>query len=244
MPTLDDAFDAVRAAIIRHSGPAADDFAGLPLFNSMVAVALERALGGARWRGALDALGDNDLLIPERLADAEFPEIADALRGKGIAATVKTIPPLKHLARWAVAQHRNGIFPTEEDDTDKMLVPLGWLREELGSIKGIGAATADAIVLFALKRPSYPVDRASFRVLVRHGWIDSTASYDEARDFFVERAVNGAHDLEENAVAALSDLSRGMDRLGRQFCRAAAPHCGGCPLEHLLPEGGPREVDA
>ena len=44
--------------------------------------------------------------------------------------------------------------------------------EELAGIKGIGPAAADAMVLFALKRPAYPVDRATFRVLVRHGWLD------------------------------------------------------------------------
>ena len=244
MPTLDHAFEAVRSAMIGHFGAAADDFEGLAPFDAMVAVVLKRALGGERGRAALDALGDDDLLTPERLADAELLEIADALRGKGIAATVKTIAPLKHLARWVVEHRDTGIFATAEDDSEKVPLRLGWLLEELGAIKGIGPATADAIVLFALKRPSYPVDRASFRVLVRHGWLDSTASYDEARDLLVDRAMHGADELEEQAAATLIDLSREMDRLGRQFCRAAAPHCGGCPLEHLLPEGGPREVDA
>jgi endonuclease III related protein len=244
MPTLDDAFGAVRTALIRHFGPARDDFEGLAPFDAMVAVVLDRALGGGRWRAALDGLGDVNLLTPERLADAEIPEIADALREKGVAATAKTIAPVKHLARWAAGQRGAGILPVDVDDTDKLSVPLGSLREDLAILKGIGPAAADAIVLFALKRPSYPVDRASFRVLVRHGWLDATATYDEARDLLVERAMHCAHDLEEKTVTALSDFSHEMDRLGRQFCRASAPRCGDCPLEHLLPEGGPREVDA
>ena len=244
MPTLHDAFEAVRTALIRHFGAAADDFEGLPPFDAMVAVVLNRALGSARSRAALDGLGDEGLLIAERLADAEIPEIADALSEKNVAATVKTIAPLKHLARWVVDRRAAGNLPADVDETDEIDVPLGCLNEELGVIKGISPATADAIALFALKRPGYPVDRATFRVLVRHGWLDSTAAYDEARDLLVERAMNAAHDLEEQAVTALRDLSHGMDPLGRQFCRSAAPHCGGCPLEHLLPEGGPREVDA
>jgi endonuclease-3 related protein len=244
MPTLDDAFEAIRTDLVRHFGPAKDDFAGLAPFDAIVAVVLERALGGVRWRAALDGLGDDGLLTPERLAEAEVPEIAEALREKGVAATAKTIAPLRHLARWVVQHHGRGILAVDVDDTGDMPAPPGWLREELAAIKGIGAAAADAIVLSALKRPSYPVDRASFRILVRHGWLDSTAAYDEARDFFVERATNGAHDVEADAVAALSDLSHGMEQLGRQLCRAAAPRCEGCPLEHLLPEGGPREIDA
>ncbi len=100
MPTLDDAFEAVRTALVEHFGPAANDFEGLAPFEAMVAVVLDRAMGGSRWRAALDGLDDDGLLSPERLADAEIPEIADALRENGVAATAKTIAPLKHLARW------------------------------------------------------------------------------------------------------------------------------------------------
>jgi endonuclease III related protein len=244
MPSLDDALKAVRTAMIRQSSPVADDIEGLVPFEAMVAVVLDRALGDSRWRAALDGLGEGSLLTPDRLANAEIPEIADALREKGVGAKANSIAPLKYLARWVLEHRDTGNVPGECDDPDELSLPLGLLREELGAIKGIGPATADAIVLFALKRPSYPVDRASFRVLVRHGWLDSTATYDEARDLLVERAMHGADELEEKAVTALSDVSYGMELLGRKYCRPAAPHCAGCPLEHLLPEGGPREVDA
>jgi endonuclease III related protein len=244
MPSLDDALKAVRTAMIRQSSPVADDIEGLVPFEAMVAVVLDRALGDSRWRAALDGLGEGSLLTPDRLANAEIPEIADALREKGVPGTAKTFAALKHLARWVVEQRDTGNFPGECEDPDELSLPLGLLCEELGAIKGIGPVTADAIVLFALKRPSYPVDRASFRVLVRHGWLDSTATYNEARDLLVERAMQGADELEEKAVTALSDVSYGMELLGRKYCRPAAPHCAGCPLEHLLPEGGPREVDA
>jgi endonuclease III related protein len=243
MPTLDHAFDAVRTALIRQFSTATEEFEGLGPFEAMVAVVLDRSLGGGRWRAALDGLGDDDLLDPSRLANAEIPEITDAVRERGVAATAKAIAPLKRLGRW-VADHPGAVgVPGAEADTGTRAVSLSWLREELAAIKGIGPAAADAIVLFALKRPSYPVDRASFRVLVRHGWLDATTTYDEARDFVIERAKSAFGDEEQAAVTALADLSHGMERLGRQFCRAAEARCGGCPLEHLLPEGGPREVD-
>ena len=103
-------------------------------------------------------------------------------------------------------------------------------------------AGADAILLYALKRPSYPVDRATYRVLVRHGWLDPTATYDEARDLLVDSVTDRADVLneEEDPAVELAELAHGMEQLGRRFCRAAAPHCDGCPLESLLPEGGPR----
>jgi endonuclease III related protein len=242
MPTLDDAFDAVRTALVERYGPTEADFGDLEPFEGMVAVYLDGALGGVRSRSALEGLRDEGLLDPERLADAEIPEISDALREKGQTVTSRVVAPLKHLARWAVAQGATGSSPMTP--VVNTTASLEWLRGELGAIKGIGPAGADALVLFALKRPSYPVDRASFRVLVRHGWLDPTATYDEARELIVERAMDDVDFVEERAVRVLGDLSHGMAQLGRQFCRAASPHCERCPLEHLLPEGGPREGDA
>jgi endonuclease-3 related protein len=118
-----------------------------------------------------------------------------------------------------------------------------WLRGELAAIRGIGLATADAILLFALKRPSYPVDRATFRVLVRHAWLDPNALYDEARDLLVSQAVESGDVPDGLAANRLIEVARGMGQLGRRFCRAAGPRCDQCPLEPVLPEGGPREVD-
>ena len=45
------------------------------------------------------------------------------------------------------------------------------------------------------------------------------------------------------AVNVLIELSRGMEQLAADICRAAAPRCDACPLDSLLPEGGPREAD-
>jgi endonuclease III related protein len=244
MPTLDQAFDAVLAALRRHYGPAPHDFQGLAPFEAMIAVFLDRELGSKRWRPALDALSDHGFLRPDRLADAEIPEITDALRERGIAAHARTIAPLKRLGRWASERGSADFLSLETADALADDPPISRLRGDLGSIKGITPAAVDAVVLFALKRPSYPVDRATYRVLVRHGWLDATASYEEARDFLVDRALFACNDEEQGAVAALSDLSHAMERLGQQYCRAAEARCHGCPLESLLPEGGPREVDA
>jgi endonuclease III related protein len=244
MPTLSDAFDAVRTSLLRQFGVATDQFEGLAPFEAMVAVVLDRSLGAAHCRAAFDGLVDGDLLQPDRLADAEVLEIGDAMRERGVTATSRVIAPLKRLGRWVVDHGDTAGLTTDGDGIGELQVRPAWLREELASIKGIGPTAADAIVLFALKRPSYPVDRATYRVLVRHGWLDVTASYDEARDFVVDCAMSALGEHEPPLVAALADLSHGMEVVGRRFCRAAAAHCSGCPLEHLLPEGGPRELDA
>ncbi len=50
MPTLDDAFSAVRDALVEHFGEPAADFEGLAPFEAMVAVLLDRELGGGALR--------------------------------------------------------------------------------------------------------------------------------------------------------------------------------------------------
>jgi len=241
MPTLDSAFPTVCEAIGEHfSLPPADlDLEGLAPFEAMIAVLLERELGEARWSAALDGLDQSCLLTPDRLAEADILEISDALREQGVSAPVNAIAPLKHLARWLVDHHGGRVDPLFDPHRS-----TDWLRGELAAIKGIGARSADAILLFALKQPSYPVDRATFRVLVRHDWLDRAQTYEEARDLLVDHAIDHAEPPDEDPANVLSNLALGMEQLGRRYCRAAAPRCDGCPLESLLPEGGPREVDA
>ena len=110
------------------------------------------------------------------------------------------------------------------------------IREELVAIRGISPAAADEILLRAFEQPRYPLDRATYRILLRHGWIDSTADYDETSDLLI-RATGEDPNL-------LLDLSLWFDRLGRTHCRPSGPACDRCPLQPLLPEEGPLELES
>jgi endonuclease III related protein len=239
MPTLEDAFPTVREALVKHFGRSsvAERERQAP-FEAMVEVLLNRELGSSRATAAQGALEEAGLLNPERLARADLLEIRDTLLEDGVSASPFLITPLKHLAQWIVDHHGGRVESlfNPERSTD-------WLRDELARVPGISLAAADAIMLFALKRPSYPVDRATFRVLVRHGWLDPSASYDEARDLLVDQATTGGDVPDGHGASTLIDLAHGMEQLGRRYCRAAAPRCQQCPLEGLLPDGGPREAD-
>jgi endonuclease-3 related protein len=239
MPTLDHAFSAVCDALAELFGSPTGDREGLGPFESVVAVLLECELGEARCKAALEGLEEAGLLSPDRLVRADYPEISDALRDKGISAPAGSIAPLKNLARWLVDHHGGRVESLFDPHRS-----TDWLRGELAAIRGVGLTTADAIVLFALKRPSYPVDRATFRVLVRHDWLDPIATYDEVRDLLIDHATEYGSLPDEQGTNRLTELARGMEPLGRRYCRADAPRCEGCPLEYLLPEGGPREADA
>jgi endonuclease III related protein len=232
MPTLHDWLPDVAASLAVQFARSGPDFAELTSsFEAIIAVMLARNIGRVNWKSLLDALGESGLLDPHRLANVESLEIADAVRGKKRTPSIKTLAPLKQLARW---------FDKRGDVSD---IPTGQLRDELAALKGIGAAGADAILLFALGRPSYPVDRATFRILVRHGWLDISASYEEARDTLTSAAATTTGGGERDDTNLLQDLSRGFEDVGRVFCRAAAPHCDRCPLKNALPEGGPLDVN-
>lgn len=228
MPSLDESFPAIRDALAARYGRPEPPAAGLDPFDALVATVLDRAVDLRKRDAALAALRDEGLLEPQAMAEADPSEVEDALRSAGLVFTRGALAPLRRLARWLVDLHHG----TADDLAGaESRVPAEQLREELRTLNGVGPATADALLLFALGRPAYPLDRATYRVLVRHGWADADAGYDEARDV-VER-------LSPDDPRGLARLSDGFVRVGREFCRTGAPKCDRCPLRPFLPDGGP-----
>lgn len=230
MPSFDEALPLIRAVAARAATDA-DPFDGLDPFGAMIAALLARQVGPAIWKPAIEAMGLHGLLDPSRLDQAGMPEIQDALRGKVRSLSARTLAPAKQLARWLVDRHHGRAEAIVDSGraTDE-------LREELAGIRGVGPTGADAILLIALRRPAYPVDRGTYRILVRHGWLDTASTLEEARDLLV-------HQTGGDPVALL-ELSAGMEDLAGRFCRASAPRCDPCPLRPLLPEGGPLGSEA
>jgi endonuclease-3 related protein len=238
MPTFEEAFSTVHEILVKDFGGARPEVERRGPFEAMIGVLLDRELTGASAALALDALEKAGLLAPDALTRADVHEIRETLLEHGVAASPFLIMPIKQLAQWIVEHHDGRVESLLNPDRS-----TDWLRGELAGIPGISLAVADAILLFALERPSYPVDRATFRVLARHAWLDPKAPYSDARDALVEQATGRGDIADSQAATVLGDVSRGMVPLGRQYCRAAAPRCDQCPLEHLLPDGGPREAD-
>lgn len=217
-------------ALTEHYGKPAPAAWGLDPFEAMLATLLDRALEPARRDRAIEALRDAGLLVPLTLAEVDLGEVVEALRSEGVKIPEKGLAPLPRLARWLVEQHLGDAGVLAGPDGS---VPTEQLREELSAINGIGPTTTDAILLFALRRPVYPIDRPTYRVFLRHGWIDSTFGQDEARDA-VERLAPGD-------PQGLARYSAWFERVGKDFCRATVAKCESCPLKPFLPEGGPVE---
>ena len=97
------------------------------------------------------------------------------------------------------------------------------LRGELLSLHGIGPETADSILLYALHKPTFVVDAYTFRILSRHSLVTDPCSYEELRQFFMDRL--------PSEVSLYQEFHALLVRVGKEFCRPQ-PRCPGCPLEN------------
>ncbi|MCC7293637.1 MAG: hypothetical protein IT449_16390 [Phycisphaerales bacterium] len=101
---------------------------------------------------------------------------------------------------------------------------LAAVREELLTVHGIGPETADAILLYAVGRPTFVVDAYARRVLRRHGWIPTKATYGEIQRLF--------HQALPQEPQVYNECHALLVELGKRHCRTRA-RCAGCPLENL-----------
>ncbi len=172
---------------------------------------------------AIQNLRQADLLEPRRLARTPLPELEELIRPAGYFRIKAR--RLRNLLNLIVRQYGGSL--------ERMFSrPMDILREELLSVQGIGPETANSILLYAGNFPTFVVDTYTHRVLARHGWIDFDADYDEIKGYF-EGELSPDPQLFNEYHALLV-------RVGHLHCRRK-PKCRGCPLEEMLPEGGPLE---
>jgi endonuclease III len=93
----------------------------------------------------------------------------------------------------------------------------------LMSLPGVGLKVARCVMAFGLGRRVFAVDAHIWRITRRLGWHDFPGDAPSAR---------GADHIQVIALAADDPLSLHVNliRLGREFCPAGDPLCGGCPL--------------
>ena len=195
-------------------------------FEAIVAVALGLRADPRTASSAFEALRGAGLVEPETLATADPPELDEVFRQARVRLASKALRPLQRIAKWASGR--------DFDAEAVASLSTEAIREAWRGLNGVGPAMTDSLLLFALGRPTYPVDRASYRIMVRHGWLDSSSDYDEARSVL--------EGIAPDDPEALAGLSLAFEELGRDACKPSAPRCEHCPLRPLLPEGGP--VDA
>ena len=161
---------------------------------------------------AIAALKEAGLLTPRALYDAEDAAVARLIRPSGYY-NVKT----KRLKAFLVFLHtRYG------GDLNAMFDEDMWtLRQQLLDIKGIGAETADSILLYGGAKPVFVVDAYTRRILDRHGLITPDWSYGEVQSLFM--------DLLPQNTSLYNQYHALLVQVGKEFCKKK-PLCEACPL--------------
>jgi endonuclease III len=237
MAALAQSFPAIKSVLVQHCGRPESPLEGLSKFERVIAAGVlgPGPVDKRRTSAIASALDRAGFGRPEVLAEAELFEISGALSEGSALLPTKAVALLRRLARWFTAEFSDfADYEDESDNSSHVGAEAARLRQGLAALNGIGPARADAILL-SLGLPAYPVDRGTFRVLVRHGWIDASASYEEASEVLSRQLGQDPKEIE--AVA------NGMTVVGRRFCKSSMPQCQACPLAPFLPERGPLEPD-
>ena len=200
-------------------------FGGSNPFEAIVRVALGLVADSRITSAAFEALRDAGLLEPDALAGADPLELDDIFKQARVRLAGKALKPLQRIARWASER--------KFDAESVANLSTETIREAWRALNRVGPSTADSLLLFAFGRATIPVDRASYRILVRHGWLDPSSDYDEARSVL--------ENIAPDEPEILAQLSLAFEKLGRDACKPGTPLCDRCPLQPLLPEGGPIE---
>jgi len=106
--------------------------------------------------------------------------------------------------------------------------PVERVRSELLALKGVGPETADAILLYAGRKPFFVADAYMRRILSRHAWLPPGAGY-EAAQTLLHRELPRDDQLFNEFHALVVET-------GKRYCLRQAPDCRPCPLREFLPE--------
>ena len=117
----------------------------------------------------------------------------------------------------------------EGDDANLFALDLPELRTRLLSIYGIGEETADDIILYAAKKPSFVMDTYTRRLVDRLGWGVDKNNYSDYQRLFESHL--------EPDVEMWGDLHAQLDGHAARVCRKLNPKCNECVLLDLCSTG-------
>ncbi len=184
-------------------------------FEVIIGAILTQNTSWSNVEKAIANLKSKNLLSPEKLNSINTERIAELIRPAGYF-NIKT-KRLKNFLNWLLENYQGLLENLDSVDTAQ-------LRQQLLCITGIGAETADSILLYALQRPVFVVDAYTARIAVRHNLIEPPFDYSQLQELF-------QNNLPED-VQLFNEYHALMVKLGKEFCRKK-PKCAGCPLEKL-----------
>lgn len=96
---------------------------------------------------------------------------------------------------------------------------------ELVSLPGVGAKTANCVLVYAYKIPAIPVDVHVQRISNRLGWVKTSQP-------------NQTEDELKNLISKDQwiRVNRLLVRFGQEICLPNYPKCASCPLDNICPK--------
>ena len=96
---------------------------------------------------------------------------------------------------------------------------------ELVSLPGVGAKTANCVLVYAFNIPAIPVDTHVHRIPNRLGWIKTTKP--EQTEKRLKEILQKSHWIRVNRLFV---------RFGQEICLPIHPKCDSCPLNTICPK--------
>lgn len=207
---LDEIFRRMFAALgPRHWWPAESPF------EVMVGAVLTQNTSWGNVERAIQRLKQKGVLSPQAIYEIPLSLLSTYIRSAGYY-NIKA-KRLKNLVSLLVEGYKARTEKMFAEDMDT-------LRPKLLAVKGIGPETADSILLYAGHKPTFVVDAYTKRVMSRHLLLAEEASYEEVRDFFMDRLPPDA--------ALFNEFHALFVELGKTYCKKT-PLCQRCPLNGL-----------
>jgi endonuclease III related protein len=214
-PPLDEYFNSLFTAFgPQHWWP------GRTQFEVIVGAILTQNTSWTNVERAITNLRNAGLLAPSAMERVTLRRLERLIRSSGYFR--QKARKLKAFCAFLRSEHGGSLrrmFATQTSE----------LREKLLGVFGIGPETADSILLYAGEHPVFVVDAYTKRILVRHGWAEEQAKYQDLRWKFERQFPGDAKRFNEFHALIV--------QTGKNFCRTKAPLCGECPLGRYIEEG-------
>lgn len=209
---------SIYQTLYRHYGPQ-HWWPGDTPFEVMVGAVLTQNTSWTNVEKAIANLKAAESLSPLAILSAEFEQLAAWLKPSGYF-NVKA-QRLRNLCAWYVEQ--GGMEGLAARDTLS-------LREALLSVKGVGAETADDILLYAFARPVFVIDAYTRRIFARLGLAAGNEPYEALRSMFESALSTTSADR----VPVFNEYHGLIVRHGKNICRTR-PLCAQCCLAEVCP---------
>jgi endonuclease-3 related protein len=195
-------------------------------FEMMVGAVLTQATAWTNVEIAIARLKDADALSPAAIRGMDTDTLAALIYSSGFYNAKAR--KLKALAQF--------LGEAYDDNIDAMRLVYGAkLRRELLGVKGIGEETADAILLYALGKPSFVIDGYTRRLISRLGIAPESEAYSAYQKLFSDNL--------QQDTAMFAEYHALIVQHGKEACRKT-PVCEGCCLRSVCPTGRVNTAEA